>query len=111
MARAYWIGFPFVSASRPVTLAGLVFLDGSGVRPDPVVPVDAAAALLRLVANSAATHLLDTLQRAAEFPALGTLARSVPSAVAFVPHDTLDTTRLCDLLIEWASAGARRTDT
>ena len=99
------------SASRPVTLSGLVFLDGSGVGPDPVVSVDAAAALLRLVANSAATHLLDTSQRAAEFPALGTLARSVPSAVAFVPHDTLDTTRLCDQLIEWASAGARRTDT
>jgi len=91
------------SAEQPVPLEAIAFLEATaGAGGSRVVPLNAASAFIRLVANSSATHLLDVAQRAAEFGGFEKLARSMRSALALVPPATSDAGRFCDQLLDWA---------
>jgi hypothetical protein len=72
-----------------------------------IEPISPAAALLRLAANSSASHLLDRDMRATEFRALSALVRDVPCAIVTPSEDPLDYSRFVDRVLAWGHQHGR----
>ena len=107
--RALRLGQYDVSpADRPVPLGAIAFLETANrtARTTQIIPLQAADALVRLVVNSSATHLLDISQRAAEFGDFASLAQSTRCAALLVSQNASEPDQLCDRLIDWARGGA-----
>ena len=101
--RALVAGEGIVAADRPVPLTAIAFLLPRG-RAWAIEPMAAAPALVRLAANSSATHLLDTAGRATEFIALSKLVRSVPCAAVTPPEDRVEYPAFTAGVLDWAQS-------
>jgi hypothetical protein len=106
--RALIPGGRVATADRPVPLVALACLAPRGT-DERVEPISAGAALVRLAANSSASHLLDSDMRAVEFRALSDLVRSIPCVSMTPPRDPSRFPAFVALVLEWARARDRAT--
>jgi hypothetical protein len=96
-------------ATRALPLAGLVFL-GNAVSADSVTVelLSVRQTALHLVANSTATMFLDRQARAAEFPHVTAIARSVPG-IAIGRHEAPQRlNEVVDTIEAWAISVSTR---
>jgi hypothetical protein len=94
---------------RALPLRAIYVLNERGPQPSPrLVPMSPAAALMALVANTQATHLLDGGRRAEEFRALGRLAATVAVRRVVPPDDVGRLHRLCEAIVDDLQARADR---
>jgi len=75
--RALHLGADVPAANGPLPLRAVAWLAPRGASPS-IEQLTPGTALVRLAANSSASHLLDGAARAREFRALSQLVRSVP---------------------------------
>ena len=95
--------------NRALPLRAIYVLDERGPQSAPrLSPLSPAAALMALVANTQASHLLDAGQRAEEFHWLGRLAAAVAVRRVVPPDDVGRVHRLCDAIVEDLGARADR---
>ena len=98
--RALALGDGIPAASRTLPLAALACFQDPAAQPG-IESIPAAAALLRLAANSSASHLLDRDRRAAEFRMLSDLVRDVPCVTLTPPEDPRDYPSFVTQVLEW----------
>ena len=101
--------FAVTAAADPVAVCAILFIEEASQEADVqrFVPLGRAEAVVRLAANSSASHLLDDSGRAREFHALADLVRSVSSIQTLV-RDGPDSFAACiDRVERWATGAAR----
>ena len=91
------------AAAHAVPLAAIACLQDAAARP-AIDPLSAGSALLRLAANSSASHLLDGRQRAAEFLQLSAIVADVPCVTITPPGDPKEYGRFVAGVLRWAQA-------
>jgi hypothetical protein len=90
-------------ADHPVRLGAIAFLRPHEQFVGPqLVPLSAADALIHLTANTSASQLLDTRQRAAEFVDLTHIVRHVPAIIAISDPDPQKFGLFIGGVAEWA---------
>ena len=99
--RALALGGAIPADTRPVPLAALACL-ADPAATSSIAPLPAAAAMLRLAANSSSTHLLDREQRAAEFAILSPLVRDVPCVTVVPPLNLEDYPAFVQQVLAWS---------
>jgi hypothetical protein len=101
--RALALGERIPAASGVLPLSALACF-GDAVADPAVERISPATALLRLAANSSASHLLDRERRAAEFQMLSALVRDVPCVMLRPPSDPGDYRTFFERVFAWAAS-------
>ena len=99
--RALIPGDRVAAAAGPLPLTAMACL-APRERDSTIEPISPGTALVRLAANSSASHLLDADARAAEFRALSGLVRLVPCVSVTPPLDPARFPAFVERVLEWA---------
>jgi hypothetical protein len=89
-------GFQFAVGGSPLRAIYVVEDDHESARPSRIETLSKRDALLKLVANTYANHLLNAPQRRQEFEVLTSLASSVPVRRLRVRHDGQNPSSICN---------------